>query len=242
MAWRVARSLLVLRDQLNLAYPGRDKSADGTIGDTAHQAGQSDHNPDAAGVVRALDVTHDPAHGLDIGQLAEQLRASRDPRIKYVIANRRICSATVSPWQWRPYTGSDTHTGHMHLSVVADGRADDPQYWRIRGTTVPSPEEIDMATTDDIMRRLDGIAAATGVPGMGGVRNYEPGPLVDNMVPMRQGVDALLSRPAVTLDAQQLAAIASQVAAALGAKLDQVAADVDRLQAAQVAAGQAAAG
>ena len=133
MAWRVARSLLVLRDQVDQMYPGRGKASDGTIGDVAHQAGASDHNPDRAGVVRAMDLTNDPANGCDIDSLSDTLAATRDTRIKYVIANSLIMSGAAgpAPWVWRAYRGSDPHTGHLHLSVVADDRADDPRPWQI---------------------------------------------------------------------------------------------------------------
>ena len=59
MAWRLARSLETLRAQINALSPNRSKASDGTIGDAAHSARTSDHNPDGGGVVRALDLTHD---------------------------------------------------------------------------------------------------------------------------------------------------------------------------------------
>jgi hypothetical protein len=122
--WRVAKSLQVLRDQVNAAYPGRRKENDGTIGDAAHQARTSDHNPwvrdGAVGVVTALDITHDPGHGVDTYVMAETLRINRDRRIKYVISNRRIFSSQVHPWEWRPYRGPNPHDHHVHISVLAD--------------------------------------------------------------------------------------------------------------------------
>lgn len=120
MVWRVAKSLQRLRDQINAMAPTRGKSKDGTIGDMAHQARESDHNPNEDGVVTAMDITHDPAHGLDAGEISELLRLSQDPRIKYVIFNRRIFNSKVSPWTWRPYSGVDPHAGHLHISVSAD--------------------------------------------------------------------------------------------------------------------------
>jgi len=118
--WRPAKSLDVLRYQINAAYPGRNKASDGTIGDSAHSKTKSEHNPDANGVVRALDITHDPAKGVDCGKIIDALVASRDPRILYVIWNRRICSSKVQPWKWRAYNGSNPHDHHFHLSVVDD--------------------------------------------------------------------------------------------------------------------------
>ena len=135
--WRVAGSLLTLRSQVNALYPNRDKSSDGTIGDAAHQGGVSDHNPDALGIVRALDITHDPAHGCDIDKFTDALAAGRDPRISYVIANQLIMSgpAGPDPWAWRTYYGSDPHTNHVHVSVVADAIADHTTAWVLPGLT-----------------------------------------------------------------------------------------------------------
>lgn len=138
MSWRVALSLLTLRDQLDAAYPTRSKASDGTIGDAAHAASVSDHNPDAAGIVRALDITHDPAHGCDIDRLSDELVVSRDERISYLIANRMI-SGPEYGWVWSAYYGDDPHTGHLHLSVVADSRADSVRPWSIGAeATAPS--------------------------------------------------------------------------------------------------------
>lgn len=123
--WRVAKALLALREQVNAMAPNRRKKSDGTIGDAAHATRDSDHNPwvrDAgAGVVTAMDITHDPPGGCDAGALADALLASRDPRIKYVIFNRRIAShlqkGAAAPFAWRPYGGSNPHTRHVHISV-----------------------------------------------------------------------------------------------------------------------------
>jgi hypothetical protein len=137
MAWRLAKSLETLRSQVNAKWPNRDKSSDGTIGDAAHQATNSDHNPNSAGVVTAMDITHDPAHGLDARKLAETLVASRDPRIKYIISNAQIVSSQVSPWQWRSYTGANAHRAHVHISVSGD--YDDTRSWNLGETPVAVP-------------------------------------------------------------------------------------------------------
>lgn len=138
MSWRIARSLDTLLAQVNAAWPGRDKSNDGTIGDERHQASHSEHNPDENGVVRARDITNDPHHGLDARKLAEALIASRDPRILYLISNREICSSVTHPWTWRPYGGSNPHEAHMHLSVVANPALyDNTSPWSISGTVAP---------------------------------------------------------------------------------------------------------
>ena len=131
MAYRLCRSLEALRGQCDEAWPDRNKASDGWIGDPAHSSRESDHNPDPLGIVRAIDITHDPAHGADMNELAQALVDSRDPRIKYLIWNRRICSSTVSPWTWRPYTGTNPHDHHIHISAVPDARADSAALWDI---------------------------------------------------------------------------------------------------------------
>lgn len=132
MTWRLAKSLETYRNQINKLAPSRNKASDGTIGDAAHSSRTSDHNPNPAGVVCAIDITHDPQGGVDCNSLAESLVASRDPRIKYIIWNRRINSSITSPWNWRNYTGGNPHTMHLHLSV--HGQYDDVKEWAINVT------------------------------------------------------------------------------------------------------------
>ena len=115
-SWRAANSLITLRDQLNALYPARSKVSDGLVGDAAHATTISDHNPNSNGVVTAFDITQDPANGLDIQQLANTLVTHNDPRIKYIIANKRLWMSG----KWVNYFGVDPHTNHLHLSVSAD--------------------------------------------------------------------------------------------------------------------------
>ena len=138
--WRVAKSLDVLLKQVNTRSPGRSKASDGSIGDAAHASRNSDHNPwiieAGVGVVSARDITHDPANGCDAGLLAEAIRASRDPRVKYVIWNRRIANSSAigsqPAWEWRPYGGSNPHNHHVHISVKSDkANYDSTESWTI---------------------------------------------------------------------------------------------------------------
>lgn len=120
-AWRLAGSLKKLLEQVNAAYPDRSRVSDGSIGDAAHAASVSDHNPDEHRVVNAVDLTHDPKNGLDGHVLAAALRESRDARIKYVIFAGRMFSSYAAhgfpAWTWRPYTGKNKHEKHVHISV-----------------------------------------------------------------------------------------------------------------------------
>lgn len=144
MDWRLAYSLVQLRDQVNAQWPNRSKASDGTIGDPAHAATASDHNP-YKGVVTAMDLTHDPAHGFDAHALADRLIVNRHPNLKYIISNSRIAGA-FSNWQWRPYSGTNPHNKHIHISVGVgpDGYSvqpfDDKTNWSINGGSMqPAP-------------------------------------------------------------------------------------------------------
>lgn len=149
---RLAGSLVTLRDEVNRAYPGRRTSSDGWIGDAAHAARKSDHNPDSAGWVRAIDVSEwDPytpqEEADDVAEaLAEYLRAKRDPRVKYVIWRGRIFTSYAvgsrKAWQWGRYTGPNGHFIHCHVSVVADGRGLDPSPWGFTRPGAGSPRGI----------------------------------------------------------------------------------------------------
>ena len=142
MGWRLANSLVRLRDQVNAAYPNRSKASDGTIGDAAHAASASDHNPNGAGVVCAMDITNSPQTGFDVHALADRLRINRHPDLKYIISNRRIAGAWTG-WAWAPYNGSNPHSSHAHFSVGRgnDGQStppyDDTNDWAIGGSVAP---------------------------------------------------------------------------------------------------------
>lgn len=133
MGWRVAKSLLQLKAQIDAAYPGRSKVSDGTKGDDAHASRKSDHNPNKSGVVCALDITNDPAHGIDSFVIAEAIRLSGDKRIKYLISNGKISNPDIAGGQWRKYTGKNPHNHHFHISVRGDVDSTEP--WAINATT-----------------------------------------------------------------------------------------------------------
>lgn len=144
MSWRLSYALTTLRSEIDRAHPGRSRISDGSIGDTAHSARKSDHNPDENGIVHAIDVTvwdgNDPDAVDDVAQpLAEFLRVLRDPRTKYVIHRGRMfasyATATRKAWEWGPYTGANGHFHHVHVSI--DG--DDGAPWGYGKTTPTKP-------------------------------------------------------------------------------------------------------
>lgn len=123
--WRLCALLHTLRAEIDAGWPGRSTIADGTIGDARHQRTHSDHNPNDAGVVRALDITRDDVHGPHLQLLADWLvnfgrrGSDRMQRGSYVIWHRRIASHS-SMWRWSEYRGSDPHLGHLHISAPVD--------------------------------------------------------------------------------------------------------------------------
>ena len=115
-----------LREQIDDAFPDRDRTSDGWIGDTKHAARKSDHNPTAEGIVRTIDIDADlRAHKSEAFDLADQLRllARSDKRISYIIFNGKIASWRRN-YKWRKYTGINPHKTHIHISFTAKGDED----------------------------------------------------------------------------------------------------------------------
>ena len=113
-----------LREQIDDAFPDRDRKSDGWIGDAKHSNRKSDHNPDPSnGIVRAIDVDKDfdsrPSTG---AYLADQIRecAKKDKRISYVIYAGKIASRK-SLFRWKKYRGINDHRAHIHISFTKEG-------------------------------------------------------------------------------------------------------------------------
>lgn len=141
-------SLDELRDEFNDLSPGRDKASDGWIGDTRHQSGASDHNPDESGRPEVRDAdTKDEVHAIDVDDdlrkpgvtmaaivafIVARCRAGLEKRLRYVIYNRTIWSAS-NGWKARAYTGSNPHTSHAHFSGSYDSAQEsDRRAWGVR--------------------------------------------------------------------------------------------------------------
>lgn len=117
-----------LRLQIDDTYPDRDRTSDGWIGDTRHSARPSDHNPDAKGIVRAIDIDRDLAGKKKpdlMPDLADQIRhaAKSDKRIAYIIFNGKIASQRTL-FRWVTYRGFNPHTKHCHISFTKKGDTD----------------------------------------------------------------------------------------------------------------------
>ena len=117
-----------LREQIDDDYPDRQRHSDGWVADARHVAkGNSDHIPDARGIVRALDIDADlNAHKEEAYALVEKIRkcAKRgDKRIKYIIYDDQIMSPIMN-WKRRKYRGANPHRSHFHISFTTLGDKD----------------------------------------------------------------------------------------------------------------------
>jgi hypothetical protein len=131
VSWKPVAGVTVMRDQINRRWPNRDKRSDGVLGDAAHAARQSDHNPDSRGYVHALDIDEDLRGSKDDNVwLADQIianarmRRSGSNRLKYVVYEDKIASGTHANhfWTWRG--DNYGHTIHMHISFTTQGETD----------------------------------------------------------------------------------------------------------------------
>jgi hypothetical protein len=143
-----------LRDEFNRLGQHRDKRSDGWIGDAAHQATTSDHNPDAAGRVLAIDVDNTgpwPAavtfdHIIDM--IIGRCRSGREDRLEYVIWNGHIWSRSYG-WVRRAYTGSSPHTEHAHFSARHDHHGEsDRRGWNLLSLIAPEVPAVTMTSSD----------------------------------------------------------------------------------------------
>jgi hypothetical protein len=136
---RIAGALGTLRMQIQTRVPRAPKDEFGWAASASHHAQNpsSDHEPDARGIVHALDIPHCPQFGLDTYALYEHLRGVKDKRIKYIISNRRICGDEAyarrngrEAWTSYPYHGTNPHNHHIHVSVNRASE-DESEEWDI---------------------------------------------------------------------------------------------------------------
>ena len=125
---KLSKAAIQLREQFDDAFPSRDRTSDGWIGDTRHSArvSVSDHNPDANGWVRAIDIDRDLSGRAKpdlMPDLADQLRlackSGKEKRVSYIIFDGKIASSKAR-WAWRVYDGINKHNHHMHVSFTKE--------------------------------------------------------------------------------------------------------------------------
>lgn len=139
---RLCGTLTVFRDAANAHNPGRDRASDGWIGDAAHAARDSQHNPDVYGVVTALDLDVD---GLPLAAWFERIRAATAagtlPGLHggHLILNRRITTPDFRGWY--AYRGANPHVLHGHAASSRDrARYDDRSpFAPVLSPPIPTP-------------------------------------------------------------------------------------------------------
>jgi hypothetical protein len=129
-----------LRRQIDAEFPTRDHASDGWIGDAAHQAKTSGHNPDdtpgsrpawdgdtdGKPEVRAWDMDSDPlrAAGVDAQDVVDHVRAlpGVSQVLRYMIFNRKIYHSRVG-FTPAVFDGAP-HTEHIHFEGAWSNAAD----------------------------------------------------------------------------------------------------------------------
>jgi hypothetical protein len=151
--WQLTKGLQNLRAQVNEAFPDRDTTSDGTIGDKAHQAETSGHNPDdtagsrpewngdddANAEVRAWDMDSDlRAAPATAQQVVDHIRKlpGVSSVLRYMIYNRKIYQAS-NGWFPQVYSGASAHTEHIHFSGAYTQAADNNTGYNYRLEEIP---------------------------------------------------------------------------------------------------------
>lgn len=109
LAKKATPAAIALLRQASAIWPKRKKASDGLLPSKAHvnQNPNSDHNSGFA-----VDITHDPANGVDCRVLYTELQ--KDKRVKYLIFQGRIWSQKKGE---NTYTGTNRHEKHLHVSI-----------------------------------------------------------------------------------------------------------------------------
>ncbi|MBU2669438.1 hypothetical protein KOI35_38590 [Actinoplanes bogorensis] len=212
-SWILVPCLVKLRSEFDMIAPNRDKTSDGSVGDSAHSAEVSDHNPDETGnvpirdadkinEVHAIDVDVDlRTPGLTMEQVVQFLlgrcRSGAETRLRYIIYNRRIWSASTS-WRQQAYTGANPHDHHAHFSSSYETNREASQVsWHLEDVpvalTADDKKWISAEIAKQVKAQVDDIWAynigrATGTPSQRAdgalvTANLRAGTLTNDQVP-----------------------------------------------------------
>lgn len=159
--WYLNRALTNWRNAVNAAYPNRDETSDGTIGNVAHQASTSDHNPDSDGSVDAWDMDVDLRVANTSAEL-EKLKQvfQKHPAARYWIHNRQIASRS-NGWRREYYSGANAHDHHIHWNS-------EPAYENSNlPWIIPSEEDLNEAQATQLAKIYETVSRTrAGMPTM----------------------------------------------------------------------------
>lgn len=163
VAYTIPPALRAIQADANNVAPGRSTASDGTIGDAAHQAqgAASDHNPDpVTGIVHAVDITNDPAHGMDTWHWAQiialRIAAGVETRVKYLVSNDGQKDVIFNPsvsmsWRQNGSTPAQDHRSHLHTSILYTPSAENDIRPYFVAAAIPPPVEADLTPEESQM-------------------------------------------------------------------------------------------
>jgi len=125
LAKTASPAAVALLRQATAIAPKRMKASDGLLPSAAHLKlnPNSDHNTGLA-----VDLTHDPKHGIDCAVIFEKLK--EDERVEYLIFQGKIWSRQKAKAGNRKYVGSNRHDKHLHVSIRPTCANDtSPWFW-----------------------------------------------------------------------------------------------------------------
>jgi hypothetical protein len=149
---RLVPCLIALRADFDEAFPDRDDASDGWIADQLHDE-KSDHQPDARGLVHAIDVDADLSPMGDmqdvVDLIVQRCANGLERRLTYVIYDRVIWSASRG-WKGRTYTGKNPHDKHAHFSASDEpAHENDNRTWHLEEIAMPTAAQI----VDELLNR-----------------------------------------------------------------------------------------
>lgn len=120
---KASPAAIAVLKQATALWPKRKKLSDGLLPSLAHQAQNpnSDHNTGLG-----VDLTHDPANGVNCPDIFQKLKA--DNRVEYLIHAGKIWSKVRANEGDRDYSGPNKHHHHLHISIKAT-EADNTSPW-----------------------------------------------------------------------------------------------------------------
>lgn len=126
---KLAPSLAAFRQWIYAKWPHHETNHDGWIGDAAHQATKSDHNPNSRGIVDAIDTDENGIHMPTL-----MVAAAMHPSTSYLIYEGKIYKAR-NLYVPERYTGtSNPHAGHCHTSIWQTVKAEQSKTpWNVTG-------------------------------------------------------------------------------------------------------------